>query len=107
VASCAVALVNGRLTVRWTPYATVSMHAPGRWFERTSIRDHAMLVRDLAILALAPDEGDHVPTLGAPQPRCRVSSCSSRPTFARFRARAVPRSVPPIEFGVSGFNCGF
>jgi hypothetical protein len=42
----------------WTPVALISAHAIGRWFSRTGLRDHAALVRDLAVLALAADDGD-------------------------------------------------
>jgi hypothetical protein len=34
-----------------TPRASVSMHALGRWFQRTGSRDHDQLVRDLRALA--------------------------------------------------------
>jgi hypothetical protein len=42
----------------WTPCALVSAHALGRYFERTGLRDHTSLVRDLAVLADAADAGD-------------------------------------------------
>jgi hypothetical protein len=35
-----------------------------RWFERTCLRDHAMPVRDLGVLAGAGDEGEKVRTVG-------------------------------------------
>jgi len=47
VARRTLALVNGRLTVHLAPHAIVSLHALGRWFERTGLRDHDALVRDL------------------------------------------------------------
>jgi hypothetical protein len=50
------------LTRIWPPIGIVSAHAVGRWFERTGLRDHAMLLRDLAVLVDAGDDGDRVAT---------------------------------------------
>jgi hypothetical protein len=36
------------------------LHTLGRWFERTGCRKHAVLVRDLAVLARADDVGERV-----------------------------------------------
>jgi hypothetical protein len=60
----ALALVNGRLEKHWTPSALVSMHGLSRWFERTGLRDHAALMRDLAVLASSADESEKVRTVG-------------------------------------------
>jgi hypothetical protein len=51
-----------RLAAHWTPYALVSLHALARRIERGADRFHAALVRDLAVLADAGDDGDRVPT---------------------------------------------
>jgi hypothetical protein len=64
VARCSLALVSGRLAAHWTPYALVSLHALARRIERGADRSHAALVRDLAVLADAGDDGDRVPTPG-------------------------------------------
>ena len=62
VARCVIELRDGRLSGVWIPYALVSAHALGRWFERTGWRDHAALVHDLAVLAHSDDEGERVAT---------------------------------------------
>jgi hypothetical protein len=51
-----------KLHQRWGPYALVSLHGLARWFERSSHRDHSLLVRDLALLVEAPPERDAVRT---------------------------------------------
>jgi hypothetical protein len=63
VARASLAMRPGRGMVQeWMPIAICSAHGIGRWFERTGLRDHGMLVRDLAVLAAAGDDGDHVAT---------------------------------------------
>jgi hypothetical protein len=62
IARYAMALDHGRLAMRWTPRAIVSMHAIGRWHERSGLRDHAMLLRDLSVLAAADDADEKVAT---------------------------------------------
>ena len=46
----------------WMARGFVSMHALGRWFERTGHRDHERLLADLAVLAAAGDDDDRVAT---------------------------------------------
>jgi hypothetical protein len=53
-------LEHGRLKIGWTPIALVSAHALGQYVERTGNRAHASLVADLAVLADAGADGDHI-----------------------------------------------
>jgi hypothetical protein len=63
VARFTLKLDAGRLRERWEPVAVVSAHSLARWFERSGHRDHALLIRDLALLASADDVGgDEVAT---------------------------------------------
>jgi hypothetical protein len=55
---------RGKLVKTWQPLATVSLHALGRWFERSGERDQSALVRDLALLIAASDEAEKIDTPG-------------------------------------------
>jgi hypothetical protein len=59
-----VAVRRGKLTLRWTPLACISLHALARRIERSAERDHTALARDLAVLAQANDVGERVNTQG-------------------------------------------
>jgi hypothetical protein len=65
IARCSMAMQSERgLVEAWMPRAIVTLHALGRWFERTDWGDHDRLLADLAVLGLAPDGGEdeRVPT---------------------------------------------
>jgi hypothetical protein len=47
--------VDRKVTETCVPIAAVSMHALGRWHERSALRDHAALIVALAVLVDAPD----------------------------------------------------
>jgi hypothetical protein len=56
-------LEGGRLKDRWDPAALISLHALSRWHERSGHRDHAILVRDLSLLAsVDPGDGHEIET---------------------------------------------
>jgi hypothetical protein len=56
---------EGRLRVRWTPRANVSLHAMARHVERHEDRSQAILAHDLSLLADARDDGaERVDTRG-------------------------------------------
>jgi hypothetical protein len=55
-------LEGGRLRTGWMPSALISAHALARHFERTGNRDHALLVRDLAMLRDVPEDLNAGPT---------------------------------------------
>jgi hypothetical protein len=38
------------------------LHALGRWFERSGLRDHSALVRDLSVLAETDESAERVQT---------------------------------------------
>ena len=57
-----LAMTNGTLLWRLHPQANVSLHALARRIERGHERDHAALLRDLAALADAGEEGGRVAT---------------------------------------------
>jgi hypothetical protein len=61
VAKFVLAAKDGTLMTGWTSIAAVSPHAIARWHERSGRRDHAALVRDLAVLA-DPTETEATPT---------------------------------------------
>jgi hypothetical protein len=58
------AVHKGALTVRRTPIACISLHALARWIERSAERDHAALVRDLAVLVESNAASERVDTPG-------------------------------------------
>jgi hypothetical protein len=53
-----------RFVETWEPVAKVSMHALGRFFERSGMRDHDALVAALAGLVGASAEMERVPAAG-------------------------------------------
>jgi hypothetical protein len=57
-----LAMTDGKLLWRLHPQANVSLHALARRIERGHERDHAALLRDLAVLANAGEEGERVAT---------------------------------------------
>jgi hypothetical protein len=62
-----LSLSNRRLSATWRPHGVASLHCLGRWFQRSGRRDHALLIRDLAVLLHAGEagevrNGDTVPT---------------------------------------------
>jgi hypothetical protein len=58
----ALKLTRGKLKSSWTPAAIVSGHGIARRIERGIGRDQDALVRDLALLAQAGEDGDEVAT---------------------------------------------
>jgi hypothetical protein len=57
--------VPGKQLIRcWTPRVNISLHALGRWFERSGEREHTALIRDLAMLAQADEKAERVETPG-------------------------------------------
>jgi hypothetical protein len=89
IAHIALAMRPRKGLVRvWTPVAIVSLHALSRWHERTGWRDHGALVRDLAVLADATDDGDRVPTNGGGYWRGR-----SEPMLGTDGSTATARNV--------------
>jgi hypothetical protein len=57
-----LAMTDGKLLWRLHPQANVSLHALARRIERGHQRDHGALLRDLAVLADAGEEGERVDT---------------------------------------------
>jgi hypothetical protein len=57
-----LAMTDGKLFWGWHPQANVSLHALARRIERGHEHDHAALLRDLAVLADASEEGERVDT---------------------------------------------
>jgi hypothetical protein len=53
---------RGTIRQRWWVSALCSLHSLARWFERSGHRDHALLIRDIAVLANADEDHDAVPT---------------------------------------------
>jgi hypothetical protein len=60
VCSLTFAVTKGKLIRRWTPIATVSLHALARRIERNVERDHTALVRDLAVLVESDEASERV-----------------------------------------------
>jgi hypothetical protein len=56
------AVRKGKLTMRWTPVACVSLHALARRIERGTERDHAALTRDLSVLVETDEKAERVST---------------------------------------------
>jgi hypothetical protein len=56
------AVRRGKLTLRWTPVACVSLHAMGRWFERSGLREHEALTAALAVLVETDESLERVNT---------------------------------------------
>jgi hypothetical protein len=59
-----VVVMDGKLHLRWLPLANISLHALARRIERGHEHDHATLVRGLAVLTDAGEEGERVNTPG-------------------------------------------
>jgi hypothetical protein len=62
VADFCLKLTDGKLRQWWEPKAICSLHSLARRIERGEDRSHAALIRDLAVLAEAPEDGDVVMT---------------------------------------------
>jgi hypothetical protein len=56
------AVRKGKLSLHWTPVAVISLHALGRWFERSRLREHEALIAAVAVLVDTDETIDRVPT---------------------------------------------
>jgi hypothetical protein len=63
VCSLMMLAVDRKVAETWAPIATVSMHALGRWFERTGLREHDALIEALGVLVPAR-EAERVESAG-------------------------------------------
>jgi hypothetical protein len=59
-----LAVQSGRLIEGWTPLASISPHALGRWHERSGQRDHDALFGDISMLSNLDSDVTEVPTAG-------------------------------------------
>jgi hypothetical protein len=103
-------MTDGKLLWRLHPQANVSLHALARRIERGHKRDHAALLRDLAVLADAGEEGERVdtgegswfgPVIDADDQGRRIRMRNVRSWLPTDCGQANRRERRPAQFGAA------